>query len=269
MFEAPIDMLSFITMNKRDWKRQNYVTLDGVTEHAMLWVLSQNPQISKVRLCLDHDPAGIEAVSRLTEILAGKGYTDIATLQSVNKDWNDDRKAQLGYNSEPSKENPKVEMFRAMCNELAGVCDDINPKDADIEKEVDTLNRLAQAGKYSHAQTVFVNIYTFSLVSAADQMKRIENPVTAEQLAEKMAQEYAPHRDRGGMRSRCDYIVRLFKLIQEQEKSSGIRTTTEREKEIKNYISLACEGVKAISFLVLEKQKQEQKSGTITQSMIM
>lgn len=38
-----------------------YVALCGTSEHAMLWMLEQNPQIRKVALCLDHDEAGIEA----------------------------------------------------------------------------------------------------------------------------------------------------------------------------------------------------------------
>ena len=50
VFEAPIDMLSFITLHPQDWQRHSYVTLDGVSEHAMLRQLKLNPHLKKV-LC--------------------------------------------------------------------------------------------------------------------------------------------------------------------------------------------------------------------------
>ena len=270
VFEAPVDMLSYITMHKMDWKTQNYVTLGGVTEHAMLWVLEMNPHITKIRLCLDHDQAGIEAAYRLAETLGGIGYDNVEFVLPINKDWNEDRKSQLGHDAVPSKENPKIEMFQDVCSELAGIYGDINPKEAhieNIEKQVDTLRRFAQSEKYSHTQDILINIYALSLVSAADQMKRIGKPATAEQFAEKIVQDYAPHKDRGGMRSRCDDISRSFRLIQEQEKTLGVRITVEREKEIENYVSLARECAQALSFLRLEEQYQEQTSSVVIQGM--
>ena len=68
VFEAPIDMLSYISLHQRNWQQQSYVTLDGVAEHAMLQVLSQNNYLSNLVMCLDHDAAGIEATGRLAEI---------------------------------------------------------------------------------------------------------------------------------------------------------------------------------------------------------
>jgi len=39
VFEAPIDLLSFITLYPEGWQRHNYVALCGTAEHAMLWML--------------------------------------------------------------------------------------------------------------------------------------------------------------------------------------------------------------------------------------
>jgi hypothetical protein len=90
VFEAPIDMLSYITLHPEDWQRHSYVMLGGVAPHAMLNVLERNPRIQKVRLCLDNDPAGIEATNRLTALLHEKGYADVQPELSVYKDWNED-----------------------------------------------------------------------------------------------------------------------------------------------------------------------------------
>ena len=39
VFEAPIDLLSFITMHKKDWQSHSYLALCGVTEHALMHTL--------------------------------------------------------------------------------------------------------------------------------------------------------------------------------------------------------------------------------------
>lgn len=94
VFEAPIDLLSYISLHQEDWWKHSYVSLCGTSEHAMLWMLEQNPQLQKVTLCLDSDKAGQKAVERLTRILREHGYTNITPLLPDAKDWNDELVAQ-------------------------------------------------------------------------------------------------------------------------------------------------------------------------------
>lgn len=96
VFEAPIDMLSFITLYKQDWQKHSYVALCGVAEHALLQHLADNPNIQKIGLCLDHDEAGMKAVKRITNILSEQGYKQVFPIFSVFKDWNEDIKAAHG-----------------------------------------------------------------------------------------------------------------------------------------------------------------------------
>lgn len=62
----------------------------------MLQMLRDYPQLDTVILCLDHDPAGIEACGRLAEILVQSGHTQIQSLQPAFKDWNEDLKICMG-----------------------------------------------------------------------------------------------------------------------------------------------------------------------------
>ena len=39
VFEAPIDMLSFISMYQKEWMEHSYVALCGVAEHALVQLL--------------------------------------------------------------------------------------------------------------------------------------------------------------------------------------------------------------------------------------
>jgi hypothetical protein len=108
MFEAPIDMLSFLSLYPKDWQSHSYAALCGVAEHAMLKTLKLNPHLRDVVLCLDHDEAGIEVAGRLTEILAEKGYNRVACLWPVNKDWNEDIKERHGLMPIPAEEHPQI-----------------------------------------------------------------------------------------------------------------------------------------------------------------
>lgn len=93
VFEAPIDMLSFLSLYQQDWQRHSYVSLCGVAEHALLQLLEENPQVKKIGLCLDNDKAGLKARERLTGILAEKGCGKVFSLLPRQKDWNEDLQA--------------------------------------------------------------------------------------------------------------------------------------------------------------------------------
>ena len=89
VFEAPIDMLSYITMNKENWQESSYVCLGGVAIDALKNILSTNEQISKVYMCVDRDNAGDKTVKRIGDELNEMGY-EWERIFPENKDWNED-----------------------------------------------------------------------------------------------------------------------------------------------------------------------------------
>ena len=95
VFEAPIDLLSFLCLFKKDWQKQSYLALGGVGEKALLRFLSDRPNIKTVYLCLDSDEAGNDACSRLAELVP-EGLT-VHRLVPLFKDWNEvlQRRAEI------------------------------------------------------------------------------------------------------------------------------------------------------------------------------
>ena len=89
VFEAPIDMLSYITMNTENWQESSYVCLGGVAIDALKNVLTTNEQISKVYMCVDRDDAGDKTVKRIGDELNEMGY-EWERILPENKDWNED-----------------------------------------------------------------------------------------------------------------------------------------------------------------------------------
>ena len=87
VFEAPIDLLSFLCLYPQDWQSRSYIALGGVSGKALDRFLSERRDIKKVFLCLDSDAAGNEACTRLLqEIPAGIA---VMRLVPAMKDWND------------------------------------------------------------------------------------------------------------------------------------------------------------------------------------
>ena len=89
VFEAPIDLLSYITLHSEYWQEHTYVACCGTSTLPVLEMLSRLPNINTVYLCLDNDKAGHTASKRMEELLADR---DVATLRLTpnTKDWNED-----------------------------------------------------------------------------------------------------------------------------------------------------------------------------------
>ena len=87
VFEAPIDLLSFIELFPKNWQQHSYLSLGGVSARALQQVLSERPDVERVFLCLDADKAGEDACKRLTALLPDTA--SVTRIQPCMKDWNE------------------------------------------------------------------------------------------------------------------------------------------------------------------------------------
>lgn len=89
LFEAPIDMLSYISMNPHGWQQHTYAASCSVADRVLFQCLKDNPNITEVYLCLDNDEAGQNASKRISDKLFIQGYKAEILIPN-NKDWNED-----------------------------------------------------------------------------------------------------------------------------------------------------------------------------------
>ena len=87
VFEAPIDLLSFIELFPKNWQQHNYLSLGGVSGKALQQFLSERPDVERVFLCLDADKAGEDACKRLAALLPDS--VCVTRIQPCMKDWNE------------------------------------------------------------------------------------------------------------------------------------------------------------------------------------
>ena len=89
LFEAPIDMMSFISMHKEGWQKHSYAASCGVSDIVLWKMMMDNPHINTVYLCRDNDEAGRKANKRTSDALFVKGIQH-EILVPNRKDWNED-----------------------------------------------------------------------------------------------------------------------------------------------------------------------------------
>ena len=118
VFEAPIDMLSFLTLYPKEWQKHSYIAMNGVYENAVLTALKNHSNLSEVILCVDNDEGGIEAADRLRDILNENGYSNVKRLAPPYKDWNEVLKEKNGVYALPAVPNKHKEEYHCQAENL-------------------------------------------------------------------------------------------------------------------------------------------------------
>ena len=88
LFEAPIDMLSYISMHKKNWKEHSYAASCSVSDRVLFQCLNDNPNIKNVFLCFDNDEAGQTANKRIADKLNKQNIQNEILIPNY-KDWNE------------------------------------------------------------------------------------------------------------------------------------------------------------------------------------
>ena len=118
VFEAPIDMMSFLTLYPKDWQQHSYIAMNGVYENAVLTALKNHSNLREIVLCVDNDEGGIEAVDRLRDILHENGYPNVKRLAPEFKDWNECLKSQNGVEPLPAVPHKRKDEYLKEVSEL-------------------------------------------------------------------------------------------------------------------------------------------------------
>ena len=118
VFEAPIDMMSFLTLYPKDWQQHSYIAMNGVYENAVLTALKNHSNLREIVLCVDNDEGGIEAADRLRDILNENGYSNVKRLAPPYKDWNEVLKAKNGAPALPAVPNKHKEEYHRQAENL-------------------------------------------------------------------------------------------------------------------------------------------------------
>lgn len=253
VFEAPIDLLSFITIHKNsDWKKHSYIALCGLSEQALLKTLETNPELLHVVLCLDHDSAGIEASEKIIDLISEKNIS-IRQFQSVYKDWNEDLKAAQGLTAIPAEEHPQHLLKSELCKEIFLLINEIesmNLQHNDGDKallKAQTKNEY-QAEAMKMASAVF-------LCLALQEYKQLDKKLTAKEIVLDLSDQFRAYQNRGRWDPSLSDVKRVFSSI---NRTGEIITEAEKVNMVNRYQNVALELLKSMIKLEIAEQKQMQ-----------
>lgn len=183
VFEAPIDMMSFLTLYPQDWQKHSYIAMNGVYENAVLTALKNHSDLSEIVLCVDNDEGGIEAVARLKDILAENGYTDVKRLAPKYKDWNEVLKAKNGVAALPAVLHKRKEEYLKEVSQLLYLrC---RP-----DKLTSQIYATFKNGQYRY-------LAEYALAGSAFFIAGKSEDTTFGKLKTKLKTEYKPYTDKG------------------------------------------------------------------------
>jgi hypothetical protein len=264
VFEAPVDMLSFITLHPRDWQSHSYAALCGVSEHALLKRLRLNPDIQKICLCLDCDEAGIEAAGRLEDILRGKGYDQTTRLLPGHKDWNEDLKAERGLEAQAAEAHPQLAAAEAICARMGDLCaalpQSVMPEDR-LSALLQDCRRALRRGRREEACALMEDMAVMALFAAAREYRHLGKSASSDALAEQLRASFRPHENRSGLSSRADEIAGMLAAALKFSGEAGVRLETRKEKQAEAFMNLALSCAKAVIRHEADELKQTRKQG--------
>lgn len=253
VFEAPIDLLSFITIHKNsDWKKHSYIALCGLSEQSLLKTLESNPELLHVVLCLDHDSAGIEASEKMIDLLSEKDIS-YRQLQSVYKDWNEDLKAAQGLTAVPAEKHPQHLLKSELCKEILSLINEIESKNLQ-HNDVDKALLKAQIKDESQAEAMKMASAVF-LCLALQEYRRLDWNLTAEEIVKNLSDHFRAYQNHGRWDPSLSNVRRIFSSI---NRTGGIITETEKMNIAKGYQDVAFELLKSTIKLEIAEQKQMQ-----------
>lgn len=266
VFEAPIDLMSFLTRYPRGWQEHSFVALCGTSEHAMLWMLEQNPNLRTVCLCLDHDAAGIEASGRLTEILHERGYDDVGMIQSEHKDWNEDLKARCGLPAQEAEEHPQLIAAGPVCRRIGILMGNARPEalGKELNSAIKGYRMNIQANRMDAAMDCIEQASALALFAYGREQRQMGKVMSSAELSEQLQQRILPHQNRGSIKNRHGEIVTQIQDILVRSETPGIRDAGDKEQLASAWLDLAVSlakiSVKYDADILKMQQKKEQSA---------
>lgn len=255
VFEAPIDMLSFMTLYPTGWQQHSFVSLCGVGEQAMFKMLELHPQLSHVVLCLDHDKAGIETSEKFGVLLAERGI-QCGRMLPEYKDWNEDIRALHGMTSIPAEDHPQHIIRDLICDGLSWSEDENGGTAEEMSVILKAVRTHFHEGRLAEAEKCLKEMLADALASAVRAYRLTGDYRNFTTVYSELRDSFKACENRGKFESRIDMLENSMMSVSAIEQWVGVQ---EKKKLGKGYEAIAAHCLKASVLLEIHQQKQEQQ----------
>ena len=257
VFEAPIDMLSYLTLHPDGWQEHSYVALCCAGLQAAVYQAQKNTPIRNVIVCTDYDEAGAEAYSRIKETLAGENRITVRREHSRYKDWNEDIRAQHGFTPIPGCGHPRMEYIRGLCRQRldSGLPPCPSRPLEQLQKQAAALAALKPSDT-AEIQEQACGLAGLALSFCHQRMRQLGIEWQPDQMVRRVMSPYQPHRDHIGYRSRVQDLEDCMRELYRQFGTDRIYTESELKQEMSQTLDLALHSLRLHAFLEFQTPEQ-------------
>ena len=259
VFEAPIDMLSYISLRKENWTEHSYVSLCSVSDRAVIQMLKDNPNLNKIYLCLDNDREGIDSDYRIRHNLNQIGYYDVAFIRPKYKDWNEILKAKNGIEPLPAVPHPTMNKMCELIKNTVHTAMRIKPLQFYYKTICDDFQQLINASTND-------DIMNRANRLAIDAIRMAKGYLLAndKELMIGIFQKYLPHTDKSCLENKfkklnkdMDYFKDLFNPMQ-------MRIDHDLERDIQCVFEIICDSLQIQSQIEMAETENftEEQEGS-------
>ncbi len=199
VFEAPVDMLSYITLHPENWQEHSYIAMNGVYESAVVKALELHENIEHIVICTDNDEGGIDAYDRLNDLLQERGYTNVTRLYPTYKDFNEDLKAKNGQPPLIAVPHERKQTFHANV-------DNLGYYPCRTDKLHSQLKAAFKNGQYRY-------LAEYALAGSAFFMRVKDESKAHSALKAKMSKEYRAYKDKAKFDAKYRDLSRKLKEV--------------------------------------------------------
>ena len=192
VFEAPIDMLSFLTLYPKNWQEHSYIATNGVYEKALLHSLETHSNLQEIIICTDNDEGGIDGAYRFRDILHQHGYQNIRRFAPQMKDFNEVLKAQRGIEALPAVPHKRLECYKNSVDSMA-----------EYPFSPENLTQAMQKKEYLH-------LAELALAGSAFFLRNSGYQANFQVLQNKLKVQYRAYSDKGSRLSKWQNLNRAF-----------------------------------------------------------
>ena len=199
VFEAPIDMLSYISLHPENWQEHSYIAMNGVYESAVLYAMETHSNINHIVMCTDNDEGGIDGAERIRDILNERKFTNITRLYPTNKDWNEDLKARNGQPAIIAEPHKRKALYYGYVGQLR-----YYPCRPD---------RLSEQIRTAYKNNQMKYLAEYALAGSAFFMRVRDEPQGFQALQKKLSKSYRAYADKSRMIAKTRTLSEKYKEV--------------------------------------------------------
>lgn len=268
VFEAPIDMLSYISLHKDNWQQHSYVSLCSVSDRAAIQMLKDNPQINKIYLCLDNDREGIDSDYRIRHNLNQIGYEDVSFIRPKYKDWNEILKAKNGIEPLPAVPHPTMNKMCELIKNTVHMAMRIKPLHFYYKTICDDFQQLINASTNDDIMNRANRLALDSVCMAKGHLLANEK-----ELMQRIFEKYLPHTDKSCLENKFKKLNNDMDCFNNLFNPMQMRMDKNLEEDIKCVFEIICDSLQIQSQIEMAEienfaEEQERSELLCQQSII-